>query len=242
MRIKLFPHSWLEIEAAGRRIHVDPSFAYGYFPDGDQTGEHPPEAVEPADLILITHGDHDHLDPRTVERLRSESTRVFCPADCLPELGPSASPVAEGDELDLDWIRVEVVPAHNTPEGRSTSKHHVRGESVGYVLEVEGRRIYHAGDTDLIPEMTGLGDLDAAFLPIGGTFTMDIEEAVEAALAIEPVLAVPIHTRGQADPREFVRRLGERGASFGAVAPSPGEPIEIPERKMAPGEKGRDRG
>lgn len=241
MRLKLFPHSWLEIESPEAVVYVDPSYVERYYPGGrgPAGADGLPEAMPTGDLILISHGDFDHLNPETIDRLRDERTRVLCPLACLEQLGQIASPVKEGDELEIGGIRIDVVPAYNTREGRSTSKHHLRGESVGYVIEVRGRRIYHAGDTDLIPEMGELRDVYTALLPIGGTFTMDVDEAVEAALRIEPELAIPMHTRGQADPGEFVQKLRKRRAPFSAAAPAPGEPVEIPERRTTYGEASR---
>jgi L-ascorbate metabolism protein UlaG (beta-lactamase superfamily) len=242
MLIKLFPHSWLLIESGQTKIHVDPSYLEKFFENhpakiefsrGPQGVDGLPEPMEKAGLILITHGDFDHLNPATVERLRDEDTQVLCPPSCVSSLGASARAVSEGDELLVGEIGVEVVPAYNTPEGRSTNKHHVRGESVGYVLNVGGRRVYHAGDTDLIPEMSELKGVDVAFLPIGGTYTMDIDEAVEAALLIEPGLAVPMHTRGEADPQRFARELELRAPGIRALAPALGEPIELSERLSA---------
>ncbi len=237
--LKLFPHSWLLIETEQSRIHVDPSYLDRFFEGhaakiefarGSSGVDGLPEPMEKADLILITHGDLDHMNPATIERLRGEHTRVLAPPPCASSLGAYAESVSEGDELTVADAGIEVVPAYNTSEGRSTSKHHLRGESVGYVISVGGKRLYHAGDTDLIPEMSELGDVDTAFLPIGGTYTMDIDEAVEAALRIEPGLAVPMHTRQQADPNEFVRKVERLGAGIRAIAPAIGEPIEIPER------------
>ena len=244
MLLKLFPHSWLLIESGQTRILVDPSYLDRFFEDhpgriefsrGPDGVDGLPEPMAKVDLILITHGDSDHMNPATIERLRDEHTRVLAPPSCAGSLGGYADPVSEGDELTVAGVGIEVVPAYNTPEGRSTSKHHLRGESVGYVIGVGGKRFYHAGDTDLIPEMSELGDLDIAFLPIGGTYTMDIDEAVEAALRIEPRLAVPMHTRQQADPQEFVRKLERHGAGIRAIAPAIGEPIEILERSGSGG-------
>jgi L-ascorbate metabolism protein UlaG (beta-lactamase superfamily) len=237
--LKLYPHSWLLIERGQRRIYVDPSYLESFFEGhasriefsrGPKGTDGLPEPLDKGDLILITHADVDHMNPLTIERLSAERTQVFAPPPCVRALGSFARPVSEGDRLDIDGVEIDVVPAYNTPEGRSTSKHHVRGESVGYVLSVGGRRIYHAGDTDLIPEMSKLENVDVAFLPIGGTYTMDIDEAVEAALAIGPELAIPMHTRQKADPGEFVRKLEERDAGIRAVAPGIGEPIELTER------------
>lgn len=243
MHVKLFPHSWLLIEIGATRIHVDPSYVDRFFANhpgriefsrGPEGVDGLPEPMEKADLILITHGDFDHMNPATTERLRGEHTRVLAPPPCLSGLGGFAEAVSQGDGLAVAGVGIEVVPAYNTPEGRSSNKHHLRGESVGYVLNVGGRRIYHAGDTDLIPEMSELGDVDAAFLPIGGTYTMNIDEAVQAALRIAPGLAVPMHTRQQADPHEFVRKLEHQSAAIRAIAPGIGEPIEIAEQ-VGPG-------
>ena len=239
MRLKLFPHSWLMIESNRFRVYVDPSYVSRFFqshpgkiefsstPDGV---DGLPEPLEKGDLILITHADFDHMNALTIKRLSATETVVAGPRPCVEALGSDVHHVAEGDELNFGDLEVEVVPAYNSPEGRSASKHHVRGESVGYVISAGGLRVYHAGDTDLIPEMNDLGEIDAAFLPIGGTYTMDIDEAVEAALVIEPDLAIPMHTRGQADPTEFVRRLKRKRASIQALAPAIGEVIEIHEK------------
>jgi L-ascorbate metabolism protein UlaG (beta-lactamase superfamily) len=239
MVLKLYPHSWLLIERGQRRVYVDPAYLEHFFAGDARRIEYSrgpagvdglPEPLEKGDLILITHGDADHMNPLTIDRLRDEQTQVFAPRVCAHRLGAFVSPVSEGDELSLGDIGIEVVPAYNTPEGRSTNKHHVRGESVGYVIDIGGRRIYHAGDTDLIPEMSRLERVDVALLPIGGTYTMDLDEAVEAALAIEPELAIPMHTRMEADPKEFVRRLKERNAGIRAIAPETGQPIELTKR------------
>jgi L-ascorbate metabolism protein UlaG (beta-lactamase superfamily) len=239
MILKLYPHSWLLLQSDSSRIYVDPSYLERYFvghPSRIEFGRTPegvdglPEQLDKADLILLTHGDFDHMNPATIERLRDDHTQVLAPPVCVQALGSFARPVSEGQRLNVAGVEIEVVPAHNTPEGRSTSKHHVQGESVGYVIGVGGRRIYHAGDTDVIPEMRDLGDIDVALLPIGGYFTMDIDEAVDAALLIEPELAIPMHTRGEADPGEFVRRLERRSTRIRAIAPAIGEPIELPER------------
>jgi hypothetical protein len=91
--------------------------------------------------------------------------------------------------------------------------------------EIDGRTVYHAGDTDLIPEMRRLRDVDVALLPIGGRFTMEVDEAVEAAVQIRPQLAIPMHTLKRADPREFVAKLEARRSRVAARAPGIGDPV-----------------
>jgi len=106
-------------------------------------------------------------------------------------------------------IKIKAVEAYNTEQGNSTKKVHHKGDCVGYLITSEGKTIYHAGDTDFIPEMRELRDIDVALLPIGGTFTMDIQEAVEAAIAIKPKVVIPMHNF-KADPQEFKDKVEAR--------------------------------
>ena len=117
--------------------------------------------------------------------------------------------VAPGEEFTFRGMRIRAVAAYNFPTGSSTRKVHRRGDGVGYVLTVEGKAIYHAGDTDFIPEMTTLGLVHAALRPIGGTFTMNYAEAVRAAIAIKPQIVIPMH-RNKADPLMFKHKLEEK--------------------------------
>ena len=101
-------------------------------------------------------------------------------------------------------MKIKVVDAYNTPQGSSSRKRHKKGNCVGYVITIEGKTIYHAGDTDFIPEMRELGRIDVALLPIVGKSTMDIKEAVQAVIAIKPTLVIPMHMHHlKADPQEF---------------------------------------
>ena len=122
-------------------------------------------------------------------------------------------------------ILVEAVEAYNTDQGSSTRKIHHKGKGVGYLITVQGRRIYHADDTDFIPEMMEIEDLDVALLPIGGRFTMDIEEAVEAAIAIKPNIVIPRHHL-KASPQEFKDKLETR-SDVRAIAPSIGKTYRL---------------
>ncbi|MBW1716422.1 MAG: MBL fold metallo-hydrolase [Deltaproteobacteria bacterium] len=103
-------------------------------------------------------------------------------------------------------IKIKPVDAYNTERGSSTRKVHHKGYGVGYLITIGTNTIYHAGDTDFIPEMREFGDIDMALLPIGGTYTMDIKEAVEAAIAIKPKVVIPMH-RSKADPQEFKEKV-----------------------------------
>ena len=151
-----------------------------------------PEDSPPADVILITHAHFDHLSLDDVERLGGERTVLVAPRDVADELRGDVRPVWPGDAVDVRGVAVQAVPAYNVVEGREEN-HPRRNGWVGYVLELNGRRYYHAGDTDHLPELEEV-TAGLAFLPIGGGgFTMDGREAASLARAIAPEVAVPMH-------------------------------------------------
>jgi L-ascorbate metabolism protein UlaG (beta-lactamase superfamily) len=142
----------------------------------------------PADVILVTHGHSDHLSPEDIAKIRTPETVVVCAACCADELPGEVHAVQAGDVVEVAGLRIEVVPAYNV----NKPNHPKEAGHVGYIIESEGRRIYHAGDTDLIPEMDEIR-CDVALLPIGGTYTMDAQEAAEALRRIGPKVAIPMH-------------------------------------------------
>ena len=141
---------------------------------------------EPADLILITHSHYDHCSADDIKKVTKESTVIVATADSNLE---AAKVVKPGDTLDIDGVKIEAVPAYNLGK----PFHPKSNNWVGYVITVDGKRIYVAGDTDKIPEMHDLKEIDVALLPIGGTYTMNAEEAAEAAQMFNPKVVVPIH-------------------------------------------------
>ncbi len=149
------------------------------------------DAADPADLVLITHAHFDHFSQEDLERVRKEGTRFLAPHDVARELSGDVTPVAPGDSLEAAGIKVQAVPAYNVKEER-LEFHPKANRWVGYVLELGGRTYYHAGDTDHAPELDEVRS-DVAFLPIGGTYTMDPAEAGGLARSISPRLAVPMH-------------------------------------------------
>jgi L-ascorbate metabolism protein UlaG (beta-lactamase superfamily) len=209
--IKWFPPSWFQIKTKDKIIYIDPAWMRTYFtkyPKKIEFSRWPdpidglPEELEKADVILLTHHHKDHCKSVTVNRLKDADTLVVAPKRCSKELGKDIKVVAPGDEIPFGDITIKAVDAYNTEQGSSTRKVHHKCDCVGYLMTVEGKTIYHAGDTDYIPEMRELGKVDVALLPIGGTFTMDIQEAVDAAIVIKPGIAIPMH-RLKADPEEF---------------------------------------
>ncbi len=178
--------SWFWIRTGGKNIHIDPS----YYPKGHARG---PEMEEKADLVLVTHSHFDHFQKQTIHDLLGPNTIVIGPGNVVRKLGGIENvKIAEpGAEHGLGWVKIKAVHAYNL--GLKGYFMHRKSRCVGYLVTVDGKTIYHAGDTDHIPEMKQLGHVDLALLPIGGTFTMDADGAAEAAKAIGSGLIVPMH-------------------------------------------------
>lgn len=165
------------------------------------------ETLPKADIILITHDHSDHFSPDDIRKILKPSTSVVsikAVVDQLPKEVRISRTVAPGDTLTVQGIAIEAVPAYNIDK-----KFHPRDKGyVGFLVHIDGRTIYHAGDTDLIPEMKGL-KVDVALLPAGGRFTMDAAEAARAANLIRPGIAVPMHWGTIIGTRENAARFVE---------------------------------
>jgi L-ascorbate metabolism protein UlaG (beta-lactamase superfamily) len=163
------------------------------------------ETLPKADIILITHDHTDHFSPEDIKKIIKASTSVVSievVVDELPEEVKISHVVAPGDTLTVQGVPIEAVPAYNIDK-----KFHPRDKGyVGFLVHLDGRTIYHAGDTDLIPEMKSL-KVDVALLPAGGRFTMDEKEAAEAANLIKPGIAVPMHWGSIVGTRESAAKF-----------------------------------
>lgn len=149
-----------------------------------------------ADAIFITHAHYDHWSPNDIRKLIKNDTVVIATNGCENLNLPSNAFTTVGPNriLTVAGIRVETVPAYNVNQER-LDYHPKENKWVGYIFEVGETRIYHAGDTDFIPEMRNLTDIDVAMLPIGGTYTMDVKEAIQAANTIKAEVTIPMHYR-----------------------------------------------
>ncbi|HEX9235537.1 MAG TPA: MBL fold metallo-hydrolase [Actinomycetota bacterium] len=147
---------------------------------------------EPADAVFITHAHFDHYNQEDLEKVRTDKTKFFAPEDVAAELSGDVVPVKPGDDLHLGRISARAVRAYNIVEGREQN-HPKANNWVGYVFDLGGQSVYHAGDTDHVPEIESV-HADVAFLPVGGGgYTMDVPEAGELAKVLRPQIAVPMH-------------------------------------------------
>jgi L-ascorbate metabolism protein UlaG (beta-lactamase superfamily) len=156
------------------------------------------EGAPPADLILITHGHYDHFSPQDVERLSRRDTWLVGPAAVAERVSGQVHRIGPGEMLDDDIVRgihISAVAAYNTSKWDADGNpFHPRDAGwVGYELNVRGERLYHSGDTDVIPEMDSVTGVDVALLPVSGVYVMTAQEAAEAARRIQPRVAVPMH-------------------------------------------------
>jgi len=167
-------HSTVKVWTEDCVVYVDP--------------ERVPESLHDATLVCVTHTHGDHYSPSDIARISNSETRFVGPPDVVQRYGGGQT-IAPGQTMVFDFVNIKAVPAYNI----NKPNHPKSNNWVGYIIELGGKRIYVAGDTDLIEEMKSLGDIDVAFLPAGGTYTMNATEAAEATGYIKPDLAIPYH-------------------------------------------------
>ena len=194
-------HSGFRIRVGGSIVYIDPYRV--------------PEDAPTADLILVTHGHYDHFSPQDVERLSGDGTWLVGPAAVAERVSGRVHSIAPGEVLHDELVRgleVAAVAAYNTskrdPQGRVF--HPREAGWVGYDLNIRGERIYHSGDTDVIPEMDSVTGVDVALLPVSGVYVMTADEAAEAARRIQPRVAVPMHWGEHIGTAEDARTFSER--------------------------------
>jgi L-ascorbate metabolism protein UlaG (beta-lactamase superfamily) len=171
---------------------------------------------EKADIIFITHGHYDHCSLQDIEKIVKKGTIIIIPAGCQSKVMKLEEDVDikilnPGEQAIIKGIKVKAVPSYNT-----NKPSHPKGDGWnGYVLDFDNVRIYHAGDTDMIPEMSPLREIDIALLPVDGKFAMSADEAAKAAEIIKPKLAIPMHYGTVAGTKEdaerFVRLCMQKG-------------------------------
>lgn len=143
-----------------------------------------------ADYIFVSHNHFDHFSINDIDNLTKKGTIIICPSEVSVEIkNYSLKEVKTGDTFKTGNLKTEVIPAYNI----NKNFHPKNTGKVGFVVEIDGVRIYHAGDTDFTPEMKELKNIDFALIPIGGTYTMGPEEAAEFVNTVRPEVTIPMH-------------------------------------------------
>ncbi len=203
LTIQPIQHASLILTVNGLTIYADPTGVANY------------KGLQPPDIILITDIHGDHFDVNTIDSIKKPGTLLIVPqvvADKLPAADKDHMVVLKnGDNTTQSGISIGAIPMYNLPE--SPTAMHTKGRGNGYVLGIGGKRIYLSGDTQGIPEMRSLKDIDVAFVCMNLPYTMDVKEAADAVLAFRPKIVYPYHYRGRnglSDINEF-KNLVETG-------------------------------
>jgi L-ascorbate metabolism protein UlaG (beta-lactamase superfamily) len=187
LTIQPVQHASLVLTVKGITIYADPSGADNY------------KNSAPPTIILITDIHGDHFDVKTIEAVKTANTILVVPqavADKLPAADKDHLVIlANGSKVTQSGISIAAIPMYNLPE--SPTAMHTKGRGNGYVLGIGGKQVYISGDTQGIPEMRSLKDIDVAFVCMNLPYTMDVKEAADAVLAFKPRIVYPYHYRGQ---------------------------------------------
>ena len=184
--VKITPlnHASTLIEAAGKIIYLDPSKPVKF------------AALPKADLILITDIHGDHMDPDSIKEISKSDTEIIS-SPAVAQTVTTAKPIANGETKTWQSLTIEAVPAYNIKRGPAPGKFfHDKGRGNGYVLTYGGKRFYFSGDTEGVPEMRALKNIDVAFVCMNLPYTMPPEEAADAVKAFHPRIVIPYHYRG----------------------------------------------
>jgi len=207
VELKWINHASFRISTAEDVLYVDP------WKLSDQPHD--------ADVVFVSHSHHDHCSPEDLAKVSKDTTTVIAPAETVSKLH-SASAVDPGQHMTIRGITIEAVAAYNIGK----AFHPRSNQWCGAVFTLDGKRIYYAGDTDIVPEMGDLRDVDLALLPVGGTYTLDAKEAAVACGQIGCKAAVPYHwgdiVGSSQDAEDFAAAAGCKVHVL-----RPGESIEL---------------
>ncbi len=198
LKIQFVKHGSIFFEFNGKVIHVDPVSRMGDY-----------ESYPKADLILVTHHHGDHLDQNAIELLKKDDTKIVLTQKCkeMSEYLSDVIVMKNGDILNINELEIAAVPAYNIKHKReSGDPYHIKGEGNGYVIKFDNKKVYIAGDTENIPEMNGLSNIDIAFLPMNLPYTMTPEMVADAARMFKPQILYPYHY-GNTDTSKLVELL-----------------------------------
>jgi L-ascorbate metabolism protein UlaG (beta-lactamase superfamily) len=193
LTIYFLGHATLMMTWGKTVIHIDPVSEYADY-----------SKLPKADLALVTHEHHDHLDAQAIAAIGEKGTRIVLNQAGRDQLGKGEA-LKNGDSIEVHGIEIKAVPAYNTTPGREKF-HPAGGRDNGYVLTLGDKRVYIAGDTEDIPEMAELKNIDIAFLPMNQPYTMTPAQAAHAVEMIKPKIVYPYHYGGT-DTSELVKLL-----------------------------------
>ena len=195
LKITFIGHGTLMFTFGGKVIHVDPC-----------TREADYSKLPKADLILVTHEHGDHLDPKAIDAVRSETTAIVLTELCAERV-KGGTVMKNGDTKTVEGLKIEAVPAYNIVHMRGSGQpYHPKGHGNGYVITFGDKRVYIAGDTENTPEMKALKNIEVAFLPMNLPYTMTPEMVADAAKAFKPKILYPYHF-GETDTSRIVDLL-----------------------------------
>jgi L-ascorbate metabolism protein UlaG (beta-lactamase superfamily) len=198
VRITPIYHASLMIEAAGKIIYIDPARPANF------------AGLPPADLIIITDIHPDHMDPGSIAQISKPGTQIFAPPTVVATV-TTATPISNGETQTWSAWNIEAIPMYNIKRGPAPGQlYHPKGRGNGYVLTYGGKRFYFSGDTENIPEMRALKNIDVAFVCMNLPYTMPPDEAAEAVKAFHPKIVIPYHYHGS-DLSVFNRDLDGTG-------------------------------
>ena len=195
LQITFIGHGSLMFAFGGKIIHVDP---FSRLTDYSKLPQ--------ADMILLTHEHPDHLDLKALDSLRADKTKIILTENCAQQVKGGII-MKNGDVKTVDGLKIEAVPAYNLVHMRSEGvPFHPKGNGNGYVITFGDKRIYVAGDTENIPEMKQLKDIDIAFLPMNLPYTMTPEMVADAVRAFKPKVLYPYHY-GKTEPSKLIELM-----------------------------------
>ena len=198
LRLTPIQHASLMIQAGGKVLYVDP--ALGKY-----------DGMPKADYILITDIHFDHMAPAVVDKLRKPETAILAPKAVAATVKDSIV-ISNGETKTIGDFKVEAIPMYNLHPAPDGVVYHEKGRGNGYILTYGGKRFYFSGDTEGIPEMKALKNIDVAFVCMNLPYTMSALAAAEAVKAFHPAVVYPYHYRGGGvDPKDFVRALDGSG-------------------------------
>ena len=195
LKITFIGHGTLMFQFDGKVMHVDPVGRYADY-----------SRLPKADVILVTHEHGDHLDKEAIGRIAGKQTLLVLTAACREQIGRGLV-MKNGDVKTVQGLKVEAVPAYNVVHVRKPGQpFHPKGAGNGYVITFGDKRVYVAGDTENVPEMADLAEIDVAFLPMNLPYTMTPEMVADAVRTIKPKIVYPYHF-GKTDTGEIVKLL-----------------------------------